>query len=134
MNDSTPPPIPPPLSQGPPPPPAEKQFTLSKPIIVVCLLYLGLIIYVAFARNLNAESFAQLAGRFTGTVVVSLLFSWIAWRLARRSDWVKSAVFILIFLVSTADLFSGRSFRRSRTPNDPLEALQQQVRRVHEEQ
>ncbi|HEX7859912.1 MAG TPA: hypothetical protein VF773_06290 [Verrucomicrobiae bacterium] len=134
MNDATPPPIPPQNPAATPPPASEKKFTLSKPVFFVWLILLGITIYLGVTRNLDARGLGQGIGQFVGITLMSLLFSWIAWRLARRSDWVKSAVFLIVFLVAGSDHLAGLHTRGARPGSPSLENFRDEVRRVHEAQ
>jgi hypothetical protein len=112
----------------------KKKFTLSAPVLIIWLAFLGLTIYLAVARNLDARAMGELTGGFIGRTLIALLLSWVAWRLSRRSDWVKNAVFLIVFLVFSADHLAGSASRRRQTPPAALQNLQEQVRLAQEAQ
>ena len=126
------------MNDAPPPiptiPTANKKFTLSAPIFLIWLAFLGFTIYLGVSRNLDARALGELTGGFIGRTVFALLLSWVAWRLSRRSDWVKSAVFLIVFLVSSLDHLAGAAADRRQTRPASLQQLQDQVRLVQQAQ
>lgn len=123
------------MSHATPPPLPNQKFTLPKAVLIVWLGIFGVIMYLGVAvHKLDSQAAGELTGRFVGISLVSVLSSWAAWRLSRRSAWVKSSVFLIVFILFTLDLLAGLSARRSAAQSASLDQLQDQVRRVHQSQ
>lgn len=123
------------MNRPTPPPLLNQKFTLPKAVLIIWLVLFGLIIYLGVAvRNLDSRSLGELSGRFVGITLISVLSSWAVWRLSRRSAWVKSSVFLIVFILFTLDLLAGLSDRRREATSASLDHLQDQVRRVHQSQ
>jgi hypothetical protein len=91
--------------------------------------------YVALSvQKLDAFSLGQVTGQFLARTLFSLALSWVAWRLSRRSDWVKSTIFLVVFLVFSIDTLAGLA--RGRGPNRPatLAAVEAEARRAQQAQ
>jgi len=129
------------MNQAPPPiptthaiPAPKKKFTFSAPLFLIWLAFLGLTIYLGIARNLDAHALGQLTGGFVGRTIIALLLSWVAWRLARRSDWVKNAVFLIVFLISSLDHLAGVAADGRKALPASVQHFEDQVRLVQEAQ
>ena len=127
MNDTTPPPIPPVRT--------KKPFTLPKALFLLWAIFFGVTIYVAVSvRKLDAFSLGQVSGQFLARTLFSLALAWVAWRLARRSDWVKSVVFTVVFLAFGLDMLAGLASRRREAAPAALTAVQEEARRAQRAQ
>ena len=123
MNDATPPPLP------------KKRFELPKSLLIIWFILFGLTIYLGVSTyNLDSEAIGALSGRFVGISLISLLLSWVAWRISRRSDWVKATVFLVTFFLFSAELIVGLSLRRRVARSAPMAQLQHPARRIQEAQ
>jgi hypothetical protein len=130
MNDATPPPIPPIRPVAP-----KKPFTLPKALFVLWAIFFAVMIYLAVSvQHLDAFSLGQLSGQFLARTLFSLAVSWVAWRLARRSDWVKSTVFTIVFLVFALDTLAGLGVRRRYATPAAITAVQEEARRAQRAQ
>jgi hypothetical protein len=127
MNDATPPLTPPALT--------KKPFTLPKALLVLWATLFGVTMYVALSvQKLDAFSLGQVSGQFLARTLVSLALSWVAWRLARRRDWVKSTVFTIVFLVFALDTLAGLARGRGLSRPAALAAVEAEARRAQQAQ
>jgi hypothetical protein len=122
MNAATPPPLP------------KTRFEIPKSVLVIWLILFALANWLGVSMNFDARALGELCGRFVASTMISLLLSWLAWRLSSRSDGAKMTVLLVAFVLFNLSFVSDLVRRRSGIRRDQLTEFQDEARRIQEAQ